>query len=290
MCARRRLWTLPLALLVTGLITTPLVLGAALGYYQLNPVALELHSEVGEFSHLLLQRFPDQTLVVDIAYQQPASPPPIQAVALLLSRINETCDKAKVTVLEHPFTSSLTRFDDASLVNLAATERSAWPSLTQMSILFLVLNGSYAPSVSTLGLAFRGSSAAIFEARIAALAPKPEYVTNMTASVMIHEFGHEIGLVGIVGPAPNEDPTHPEHSSNPNDVMYYGIDTIALAVFGGTPPTQFDPQDMKDLDTVRATVILSEVIPWVILAIDLASIYLAIFFRARTIGRKPGLE
>lgn len=69
-------------------------------------------------------------------------------------------------------------------------------------------------------------------------------------AVLVHEFGHAMGLVnnGIPMVDPHEDPDHPGHSSNQASVMYWAVETTNIFnLFRGGPPTTFDGQDKADL-------------------------------------------
>lgn len=69
-------------------------------------------------------------------------------------------------------------------------------------------------------------------------------------AVMVHEFGHAMGLVNIGAPmqTDHEDDAHPGHSDNRNSVMYYAVETLdVVTVFQGGPPTDFDAEDRADL-------------------------------------------
>ncbi|MCI4360354.1 MAG: hypothetical protein L3J91_01485, partial [Thermoplasmata archaeon] len=182
----------------------------------------------------------------------------------------------------HPFSSGQTSFSDGDLLALATSERQVWPSPGTMALFYLYLTGGYAPDSSVLGLTFRGSAIAVFEGTIAQDAPSGS-AAAVTATVLVHEFGHELGLVGIIGYAPNEDPAHPYHSNDPNDVMYWSVDSTAmlLGLLGGAAPsTQFDAADLSDLATVRSTWIPLEVLPWIVLAgILTAALILAVSYR-----------
>jgi len=261
---RVKTWTRALVVQVAIVMALPVVLGAVLGFWEVNPVEGELLSSVGSEAHLFLDSFPDASLVVEIAYQDSAGPPPGTSVATLFDRINETCQKSQVTLDEHAFTSSSSSFSESDLLSLETSERQHWPVPGTMSLFYLYLGGSFGPSSDTLGLAYRGSSIAIFAATIASSAGGQ--ADEVTTTVLVHEFGHELGLVGIVGNAPNEDPAHPDHSNDPSDVMYWAVDTTAITLLLNPPGTQFDSADLADLSTVRTTPILYELLPWVILA------------------------
>lgn len=259
-----RLWNRGLVISVAGVLAIPVVLGAGLGLFQINPVEAEMLSSAGLDAHLLLDSFPDNDLIVEIAYQTSAGPPPPSAVATLLDRINETCQKGSVTVDEHSFVDQKSSFSEADLLHLDQVERRHWPVPGTMSLFYLYLGGSYSPVGGVIGAAFRASSIAVFEGTIASSLFSSS--TPVITTVMVHEFGHELGLVGIVGNAPNEDPAHPDHSTDPNDVMYWQVDSTQIAGLGSSPPTQFDAADLNDLKTVRATIIPTEVLPWAVLA------------------------
>jgi hypothetical protein len=280
-----------LAIELVILLVIPVALGAAVGWYFINPPQNEIMSTPGSEAHQLLTSSPDDHLVVEVAYQSSGTPPPLSALSTLSQRINETCSKSDVSWSIHPFTSSETSYNLSDLRSLTTTQRQTWPGLGTMSLFYLYLNGGYAPDSSVLGLAFEGSSIAIFEGTIAQATSAPQN-PGVTATVMVHEFGHELGLVGIVGSAPNEDPAHPYHSNDPNDVMYWSVDTttVLLGFLGGAAtPTQFDAADINDLSTVRSTIIPIEILPWIILVIVLvAAVVLVVrFLRQRRGGSPP---
>lgn len=279
--ARVRVWTKALAIEVGIILAVPAVLGLGLGFFEINPVQAEMLSSVGDDAHLLLNSFPDGTLTVEIAFQQSVGPPPAVAVSTLLARINETCSKASISVDEHGFASSSTVFSDADLANLDQQLRQHWPYPGTMSLFYLYLGGSYAADSAVIGLAFRASSIAVFEGTILSDSSLLGNAPAVTTTVMIHEFGHELGLVGVFGHVPNEDPAHPPHSNDPNDVMYWEVDSTQIALLGATPPTQFDAADMSDLSAMKQTVIPYEVLPWVVLGICAASAVGLVYFDVR---------
>ncbi|HZY71292.1 MAG TPA: hypothetical protein VFF67_10005 [Thermoplasmata archaeon] len=258
------------ALTLAILLVLPFVLGFVVGWFFLNPPQEEQFSPVGSEAHELLNSFPDASVTVEIAAPS-GDAPPASAVELLWARMNETLQKSSIHFVEETYTSGQSRFTTTDLWTLERSVRTTWPAPGSMSLFYLFVPGGYGPDASVIGLAYYGSSIAVFPATIASAAGGTS--AAVIATVMIHEFGHELGLVGIIGSAPNEDPNHPYHSSDPNDVMYWAVDTtqILAGLLGGGPPTQFDAQDLQDLSTVRNTVILQEVLPWAVLAVLLGS-------------------
>lgn len=278
-----------MAVEIAVLIALPVVLGAVAGFFEVNPVASEMLSPVGSEAHLLLDGFPDDTLVVEIAYQSSAGPPPGVSVATLFDRINTTCQKSSVRLFEHAFSSSRTNFTEGELLSLETQQRQTWPFWGQMSLFYLYVGGTFASGSGTIGVAYRGSSIAVFEGEIANT-PGLVSATEITTTVLVHEFGHELGLVGLDGSAPNEDPAHPYHSNDPSDVMYWAVDSTAIGGISGGPPTEFSTADLSDLKTVRGFLIPYEILPWLVLlssALVAAALLLVRRAELRRLGRGP---
>lgn len=114
-----------------------------------------------------------------------------------------------------------------------------------------------------LGVAYRGTSLAIMKGNIRdgtrnggilGTAPEERYVER---AVVVHELGHALGLVdlGTKMQRPHEDSEHQGHSSNPESVMYWTVDTsdiLANVISGGANiPYRFDADDKADLRALR---------------------------------------
>lgn len=274
-----------LALEAVVVLLIPVVLGATLGWYDLNARQSETLSPVGSDAHAFLNGFPDSSMVVEIDYQSSIGPPPSSAVSILEQRINATCTKSTLAVTEVPFSSSVRGVHESDLLALEESVRQTWPSPGTAVLGYLYLDGSDLDHPNTIGLAFRGASIAVFEGTIQADAPFGA-ADAVTTTVLVHEFGHELGLVGIVGSAAGEDPGHPYHSSDPNDVMYWAVDTTSIfgALAGAGPPNQFDSTDLGDLASARVSPIFAEIAPWAVLGFTV-SVGVALLWMARRRGR-----
>lgn len=113
-------------------------------------------------------------------------------------------------------------------------------------------------NVRVLGVAIGYGTVAIFSDSIEStcttgltIPPSPPCTDPVPIyrAVVIHEFGHAMGLVdrGIPMVRNHEDPQHPGHSSNRNSVMYWAVENSdILNFFTGGPPTDFDDEDRAD--------------------------------------------
>lgn len=75
-------------------------------------------------------------------------------------------------------------------------------------------------------------------------------------ATLLHEAGHAMGLVdnGLPMVRDHEDPEHEGHSSNPQSVMYWEVESIAgireALLHDGTIPAYFDADDRADMRAV----------------------------------------
>ena len=115
----------------------------------------------------------------------------------------------------------------------------------------LVLRDQYEDE-GVLGLAFGSSSAVVFPDRWSDLTTALLSGDRIARAVSTHEVGHLLGLVGLFEEPVNdhEDPEHPGHTTDRNDVMYYAVERSIISQLDGIP-TDFGELTRADLAAIR---------------------------------------
>lgn len=198
-------------------------------------------------------------LFVEIDYQG-NNRPRDEAVELLKTRIAERCQKpGGVQVELRSFDSPRTSWTSGDLRATESELRERRASGDTSVLYILYLGGHYSPAPSqgrVLGVAYGSTSFAIFQdtieeaSRPAGVVPLPFQASDVERSVIVHEFGHIVGLVNLGTPMvrPHEDPEQRGHSNNKDSVMYWAVESEAIRrIFTGPLPTQFDENDVADL-------------------------------------------
>lgn len=112
----------------------------------------------------------------------------------------------------------------------------------------LYLDGEYEES-NALGVAFGDhETVAIFKERIRGAANLVFPATQIERAVLVHEFGHVLGLVDFGTPMVNDHEGQPNHSDNRDSVMYHAVETTNIVnAFQGGIPNDFDAEDRRDI-------------------------------------------
>jgi hypothetical protein len=117
----------------------------------------------------------------------------------------------------------------------------------------LFLKGTFEGNTEVLGVAVRGDVLALFS-DVVTKAANPPLVTRAEVedAVLMHEQGHELGLVDLARDTGRADPQHPGHSKNSKSVMYWAVESSLVGqLLGGPPPRDFDSDDLADLRALR---------------------------------------
>ena len=214
-------------------------------------VSCENH--VGECRYEILQDNKYSKLHIEINYVS-GNEPDSEALNLLRQRINEVTDKKSVTISQNSFGSTDSSYSLEEILDIEDSQRTKFKNGDEFVIHILYLNGEFEDNDKTLGLAYKGSSFAIFKEKIEDAAFLLISAQDIEKSVLVHEYGHLLGLVnnGYTSPHDHEDSEHPNHSNNEDSVMYWAVESQDLYnQLDGEPPNNFDSYDLDDLDLMR---------------------------------------
>lgn len=173
----------------------------------------------------------------------------------LEQRLNERLSKPGgiVVQLGNAIASTRTNYGPSELAAVERANRATQFSGDTASIwiVFATHSSDDSSSGRVIGVAYAGSSCAVFAASIEELSGLFVSADSVERVALVHEVGHLMGLVNGGTPmvTPHEDTAHPRHSSNPDSVMYWqaeGSGVIGLLQGGGTHDN-FDANDVADL-------------------------------------------
>lgn len=104
-----------------------------------------------------------------------------------------------------------------------------------------------------LGYAYQGSSIVIFNESVEATSGGGLLSTDILPVVLLHEVGHQLGLVNLGTPmvVDHEDPDHLGHDEDDNCIMFWQAETgnVTDMMLGGAP--DFDDACLNDLASRR---------------------------------------
>ena len=135
---------------------------------------------------------------------------------------------------------------------IEAAHRTAYTRGDTLATYVLFLDGEFSGGSNVLGVAYNNTSTALFQEKImdhtgGALEP-PQ--STVEATVLLHEFGHLMGLVNNGSPMQTEhqDEPHGHHCDDPDCLMYYAVRTTDFLsnLTGGDIP-ELDPDCLDDL-------------------------------------------
>ncbi len=234
-------------------ITVILVLATPGCLDSLKDSVVSCDNITGECRYEILKGNEYSKIHIEVNYVTGNSPES-DALNLLKQRIQEVTDKSTITVSQSSFGSTDNSYTLEELLELEDKQRTRFKSGNTFVIHILYLNGEYSDNDQTLGLAYSGTSFAIFKEKIEDAAFLLISAKDIEKSVLVHEFGHLLGLVnnGYQSPHDHEDPQHPHHSNNEESVMYWAIESQDIGnQLDGEPPNDFDNYDLDDLKLMK---------------------------------------
>lgn len=212
----------------------------------------------GDWAREFLQPDSYRELVFEVDYvsgQRPSS----SAMDLLEQRAEEHLrkpDGVRVQV-DDALSVSQDRWTTQEIRDLEADHRDRTKSGSTAVMYVVYLDGEYAGGSGAVGLAYAAASFAIFDERLEQAASNSVVVSPaaLERAVVVHEMGHNLGLVdnGIpMACGDHEDPDHPKHSDNDDSVMFWAVETNPVdnfvQRFNTAPPTEFDSDDRCDME------------------------------------------
>lgn len=180
--------------------------------------------------------------------------PAQSAIDLLKSRMNEVVKKDSITVLVDdilPAQKSNLKTSDFEALKSKYKDQSGDADTVVTYVLYLDSNSASDTSEGrVLGLAYSHDTVVMFDEVIESAANLRFSATDIEKAVLVHEFGHTIGLVnnGVPMQTNHEHSSHKKHSSNSASVMTPAVETTTNLnnIIGGLPTT-FDANDKADL-------------------------------------------
>ena len=207
--------------------------------------------------------------------------PDWDALDFLMEKMHEYCEKDRIYIDFNVSDEIMPLKDTYTLQDLIDMEeeyRYLYKHGDTAVIYFLYLNGRYVDTggysaviTEVAGLTYGHSSVAIFKDELRSIGSSGLNEDTVEKSVLLHEFGHLICLVGIGYHSDQEDPEHPHHSIYKDGVMYYAINASKNAP---PPPLDFCNASKKDIEYIKSrprdtsNIIY---IPWLLLAADVMS-------------------
>ncbi|MGM0404809.1 MAG: hypothetical protein ACQEQM_01540 [Thermoplasmatota archaeon] len=194
-------------------------------------------------------------LLIEYDYIQNFAPN-YTAINTFDSVLREYTDKEEIThkmgdVISYQDTKPV--YTEQDLVYLEERYRREETKDNTLVIYVLYLNGEWEKE-GVLGLSYRGSNIVIFKEMIMSSAAKSTNLEygSIEASVLVHEWGHLIGLVGRGYDSEHEDHEYPHHCSEEAGRCVMDS-SVEIRVNGRTeePPTSFCELCQGDIETIR---------------------------------------
>lgn len=211
---------------------------------------------VGSSANDFLSAAHYQSIVVEVLYVTNFRPQPQTLVNLrqfMEARLNKP---GGITITEREIASpGASPYDINEIANIETANRTKYNNGSVLTLYFLFLDGSSTSDTSSsfiLGTAYRNTSFVMFENSIKNLSDsitEPSRV-DLETTVILHEFGHILGLVNLGSPMQTEhvDEAHDKHCDNQDCLMYWEAENsnMVSSMLGSGVP-QLDAHCLADL-------------------------------------------
>jgi hypothetical protein len=210
---------------------------------------------VGAMARTYLRRSPATSMIAEVDWVKGREPSQ-SSLDHLTAVLRRELDKPGGVTVEHGNEIGAGR-SEWSLQDLVALEKAnrARHSRSGRATMWIgFVDGTFAANSNALAVAFSASATAIFRDRIDSATSSLVLEPEIERSVLVHEAGHLLALVniGYQSRYAHEDTQHPNHSNNPESVMYWAVEDISVRnLLRGGPPDDFDQADRADLAMLR---------------------------------------
>lgn len=207
---------------------------------------------VGKSAHDLLSDAQFTSLKIEIQYMPGYKPDDgivNQVENFLKGRLNKP---RGISITETQIPSlGKTPVSQDDVISIENKYRTEYANSKEIALYVLIADANYTDN-TVLGFAYRNTSICLFGKTIYDNSGGIGQAnrTQLSATVLEHEFGHLLGLVNIGSSMQlnHEDSAHPNHCNNKNCLMYYAAETtdiLGFLIAGNTP--SLDNNCLNDL-------------------------------------------
>lgn len=196
-----------------------------------------------------------KSLVIEVSYVE-GFRPNTQTLINLKQFLENLLNKPNgISIVEKqiPFPNK-TVFNLNDIVEIEDANRTKYNNSGILAVHLLYINGNFESDTSsskTLGTAYFNTSVVIYEQNIQELSDainEPNRV-DLETTVLLHEFGHLLGLVDLGSPMQNNhlDTDHDKHCDNESCLMFWKVENNGVLQMMNSGIPQLDTNCLLDL-------------------------------------------
>lgn len=209
-----------------------------------------------EYSQMYLEDDPYEELIIEYDYQE-GEKPNETAMNIFEEKAEKYTEKEEVRSeldQEIPFNETVTRtpFDNRDISEIREEYRTYERRGNAVSIYVLYLNGTWEEREGTLGIADRPDTIVIFQREIHEIDLRTHMERkDIEPSILIHEFGHLLSLVGMGYESDHEDIVYPGHcDESAGECVMSGALHLRDDI-DEKPPIEFCELCQEDIEYIR---------------------------------------